>query len=91
MARCTMSFNEYTVTLTKREFVLVTKALCGKLEYVPRTVSRKGVDIIQDDIEEAKQLGVNLVERRIRCLEEEQDNAIIVLEQALEDSDEGGE
>ena len=91
MARCEMNFNEYTIGLTKRQFVLLTKALCGKLEYVPRTVNRKGVDIIQDDIEEARQLGVDLMERRIRCLEKEKDSALFVLEVALEDEDDGGE
>jgi hypothetical protein len=86
-----MNFNEYTISLTKRQFVLVTKALCGKLDYEPRIVSRKGVDIVQDDIEEAKELGVDLMERRIKCLESEVDNALIVLERAIEDDDEGGE
>ena len=88
MAKCEMNFNEYTIGLTKRQFVLVTKALCGKLEDVPRTVNRKGVDITQDDIEEARQLGVDLMERRIKCLEKEKDNALIVLELALEDEGE---
>lgn len=96
MARCDMNFNEYTIGLTKREFVLVTKALCRNLDPVAQTVQRKGVEVIRDDYKEAEKLGINLMERRVRCLEKEQDNALHALDVTLaaEDEnwvDEGGE
>ena len=88
MARCEMNFNEYTIGLTKREFVLVTKALCRALDPVPRTVVRKGIEVVRDDYKEAEKLGISLMERRVRCLEKEQDNATHALDLTLAAEDE---
>ena len=88
MARCEMNFNEYTIGLTKREFVLVTKALSRNLNPVAQTVQRKGVEIIRDDYQEAEKLGIDLMERRVRALEKEQQNALHALDMTLAAEDE---
>jgi len=57
--------NDIYLTLTRREYTLITKALTGRLS--PNPVERLG----HDDVPDAKELGKALMERRLVRAEDE--------------------
>ena len=57
--------NDIYLTLTRREYTLITKALTGRLSLLP--VERLG----HDDVPDAKELGRALMERRLVRAEDE--------------------
>jgi len=79
MANVTMKFNDLIISMTRREFTLITKSLVGALE--------------QEKEEEARQLGEEMLERRIGCLQEEEKRCNRALDHALhlvDECEEGG-
>lgn len=74
MANVTMKFNDLIISMTRREFTLITKALVGALE--------------QGKEEDARQLGEEMLKRRIMCLREEEKKCHRALDHALDLVDE---
>ena len=69
--------NDIYLTLTRREYTLITKALTGRLSPFP--VERLG----HDDVPDAKELGRALIERRLLRAEDEVGLALKAIENAF--------
>ena len=69
--------NDIYLTLTRREYTLITKALTGRLNPDPN--ERLG----HDDVPDAKELGKDLMERRLLRAEGEVELAQKAMEKAF--------
>lgn len=95
---------QFHVILTPHEFVLVTKALMGTISDEPeerltpdspradgKNKGKRKVEV--NDKEDARDLGIRLMERRRRCAEKELERVNIHMEQAIKamsESQKGG-